>query len=69
MDDDFNVIKVSSSMRPSCCQVSEFTGEVYCSHPLPRPPWYRRLLWACCSCWYSSRMRVGSWIAGVDLDD
>ena len=68
--DGMVVRKLSAYMPVTCCQMTDSTGVNHCEHPpTPRPPWRRRLHWRLSSWWYGLRMRTGSWIAGVDLDE
>lgn len=54
----------------SCCLMTDATGENHCDHPAPPPPpWRLRAKWRIQSWWSSLRMRVGSWVAGVDLGE
>jgi hypothetical protein len=51
--------------------LTDTTGVNHCQHPplvYPPVPWRRRLRWGIQSRWAALRYRLGSWIAGVDLD-
>jgi hypothetical protein len=62
--------KLSAWVPTTCCAMTDATGENHCNHtPPPRPPWHRRTRWAISSWWSRLRLRLGSWIAGVDLDE
>lgn len=62
------VRKLSAFMPVSCCVLTDATGENHCEHPQPaRPPCRRRLRWWIRARWAAVRLRVGSWVAGVDL--
>lgn len=57
-------------MPTTCCAITAATGENHCDHSAPpRPSWHRRLRWRLQSKWSALRMRLGSWVAGVDLDE
>jgi hypothetical protein len=61
---------VSGYTNVSCCLLTDATGVMHCTHPAPpRPSWAKRTHWAIRSRWASLRLRVGSWVAGVDLGD
>lgn len=63
------VRKLRTFMAVSCCEMTDASGVNHCEHePAPRPPLHHRLRWRVRSWWSGLRMRVGSWIAGVDLD-
>jgi hypothetical protein len=69
--DDFNftVRKLTAYVPVSCCALTDATGENHCQHPAPpRAPLRRRLRWRVTDRWSQLRYRVGSWVAGVDLD-
>lgn len=69
-DPELTVHKLAAYLPVSCCQMTDSTGVNHCEHPPPpRPPWRRRLRWAVSARWGALRMRLGSWLAGVDLDD
>lgn len=64
------VRKLTAFMPVSCCVITDATGKNHCEHPPPPPlPWHTRARWRLRSWWSGLRMRVGSWVAGVDLDD
>lgn len=64
------VKKMTALMPVSCCALTDATGENHCDHPAPLPPpRLTRLRWRISSWWSSLRMKVGSWVAGVDLED
>lgn len=64
-----SVVKMSAHIPVSCCHLTDATGENHCEHPPPPPiPWRRQLRWRVQSWWSGRRMRLGSWVAGVDLD-
>jgi hypothetical protein len=68
-DPEIAVRKLRAFMHVTCCEMTDSTGVNHCEHPPPpRPPLHRRLHWRISSWWAGLRMRVGSWIAGVDLD-
>ena len=63
------VRKAAAYVPVSCCLLTDATGVNHCQHPAPpRPPWRRRLRWRIQNRWSALRMRAGSWVAGVDLD-
>lgn len=66
------VHKMTAYIPVSCCLLTDTTGVSHCQHPpTPRPviPWRRRARWWLSGHWSALRMRVGSWIAGVDLEE
>jgi hypothetical protein len=64
------VRKASYYMPVSCCQLTDSTGVNHCEHPPPPPvPWRRRLRWRISDRWWALRLRLGSWVAGRDLDE
>jgi hypothetical protein len=64
------VHKASTYMPVSCCQMTDSTGVNHCKHPPPPPiPWRTRLRWRIRSRWDGLRLRLGSWVAGRDLDE
>jgi hypothetical protein len=63
--------KLTAYLPVSCCMLTDTTGVNHCQHPplvYPPVPWRRRLRWGIQSRWAALRYRLGSWIAGVDLD-
>lgn len=66
---ELNVRRLGAFVPVSCCVMTDTTGQNHCNHPLPpRPAWHRRLRWRVRGWISRQRMRLGSWIAGVDLD-
>ncbi len=64
------VFKMPGWLPVSCCVLTDSTGENHCTHaPPPRPKWHRRLRWRISDRWSSFRLRLGSWIAGRDLNE
>ena len=66
------VQKAGGYMPVSCCVLTDATGENHCDHEpyvYPKPPIHRRVKWWVQSRWSSTRMRLGSWIAGTNLDE
>lgn len=65
-----DVHRLAVTLPVSCCVLTETTGVDHCDHPpAPRSPWHTRLRWRAGDWWRSVRLRLGSWIAGVDLAD
>lgn len=63
------VTQLHAWVPTSCCMLTETSGTNHCQHPPPpRIPWPRRAGWRMSGWWRRGRIRVGSWIAGVDLD-
>lgn len=61
---------LSTQVLVSCCQLTDATGVNHCEHPpLSRLPWRRRALWRAAGWWARLRLRVGSWVAGVNFDE
>jgi hypothetical protein len=67
------VHKLQAYAPVSCCVLTDTTGENHCEHPPPPPPppipWRRRLRWRLRARWDAFRLRLGSWVAGVDLNE
>ena len=62
--------KLTAFVPVSCCALADYAGESRCKHePPPRPKWHRRTRWRISGWWSRLRLRFGSWIAGVDLDE
>jgi hypothetical protein len=62
--------KLQAFVPVSCCVLTDTTGENHCEHPPPQPiPWRRRLRWRLRARWDAFRLRLGSWVAGVDLNE
>ena len=66
-DRELIVRKVAHIFEVPCCLLTDDTGENHCQHP--QPPLVRRLRWRIRDRWSCFRLRLGSWIAGVDLDE
>lgn len=65
------VKRATMSLPVTCCLMTDTTGVNHCQHPpitYPRPPWPKRTRVWIRSRWNGLRYRLGSWIAGVDLD-
>ena len=61
--------KATTYLPVSCCVLTDTTGVNHCDHPQPPPPpWARRLRWRLAERWRTLRRRLGSWVAGVNLD-
>lgn len=64
------VRKLAALIPVSCCVMTDTTGVNHCEHPPPpQPPLHRRLRWRLRSSWEALRLRAGSWVAGVNLED
>lgn len=78
-DDDpppppIEVRKRTVALPYSCCAVTDATGVNHCEHPdlssrfASPPSWWQSLRWRAAARVRAGRLRVGSWVAGVDLD-
>ena len=59
--------KLTAFVPVSCCALTDSTNENHCQHPptsMVRPSWRQRARWR----WAALRIRVGSRIAGVELE-
>jgi hypothetical protein len=64
------VTKWGQQIPVSCCQLTAHTGVNHCTHPPAPPiPWRKRAQWRAWEQWHRLRRRVGSWIAGVDIEE